>query len=81
MIPVVEREGGAVDPDEPATAAHEVGDGTPLRVRHRKVAVREHHEAVELRQVLSREEREVEALGVLQVALHRRDLEARLGSP
>ena len=47
-----------------------------LRVGERQVAVGHHHHAVELIEVFGREEREIELLGVLLVALDGRDLEA-----
>ena len=57
-------------------AAHEVEQGLLLRVGERQVAVGHHHHAVELVEVFGREEREVELLRILLVALDRRHLEA-----
>jgi hypothetical protein len=78
---VVERQRRVVHADEAAAVAHEVHERLPLRLAHGQVAVRHHHDPVELRQVRGRDHRQVELVTALQVALERRHLEAVVRAP
>jgi hypothetical protein len=57
-------------------AAHELGEEFLLRIAERQVAVGHHHHAVELIQVLRCQERKIQLLRILLIALDRRHLVA-----
>src|SRR5688500_4168755 len=73
---VVKRERRAMRADEALAGANEVEQVLLLRLGETEVAVGHHHHAVELRQVVGREEREVVLFGIELVALERRDFES-----
>ncbi len=78
---VVKGQRSTVYPDESATTRDEVHDRALPRILQRQVAVRHHHQAVELGQVLGRDHRQVQLLLVLQVPLQGGHLESGVASP